>query len=576
MSLTSRLGISLTFCLLLSLSKPFIVPAISHNSRFTTAQAQTQPTAFSDVPADYWAHDYIAGLAKSNIISGFGDGTFRPNDRVTRAQFAAILRKAFLQSQPTAAQPFTDVPSGYWASDAIYAARSAGFLSGYPGNKFIPDYPINRNDALVSLATGLKYAKGGPEALSAYWDGDNLPDYALPKIRAAAKANIIVSYPNVDSLSLGQFASRADVAAFVYQALVKAGRAEPLAAKDSWPRKPVVTLPTISAQMSLSQTGQQLATIVASYTDNGTVVGDSFQIWDTQTGQLIKEIAAPDQARFNSIVMSPNGTSVATVSIDPSTNDTRLSVWTVATGEQLWQKTLDTPQKTDYSFYYGQSLVQMAFTPDNSEIVTQLVVGPKVGSPANNQLRFYQVATGEVVQSLDSTIASGTQITQIAFSPNGQFLASAKLNTQQGVVDIWRLNQENRFEFLRALSTDSANMVFTSNDTLNVSTINGQYPYLEGQLSTWNIQTDDKPSRTAPTNWDRTDAFTQLSPDGKYYFVRGDVVGSRLINVQTGEQQGLYGEYSNTEAVFSDNGDYLAIASTGDISIFAKKTTSNH
>jgi len=98
MSLTSRLGIGLTFGLLLGLSTPFVIPAISHNSGFATAQAQTQPTVFSDVPNNYWAHDYIAGLARLNIISGFGDGTFHPNESVTRAQFAAILRKAFLQS----------------------------------------------------------------------------------------------------------------------------------------------------------------------------------------------------------------------------------------------------------------------------------------------------------------------------------------------------------------------------------------------------------------------------------------------------------------------------------------------
>ncbi len=572
MFLTSRLSIDLTFGLLLILSTPIIMPAISHNTSFATAQAQTQPTAFSDVPANYWAQDYIAGLTKLNIISGFGDGTFRPDDQVTRPQFATILRKAFLQSQSTTAQPFTDVPSNYWATDAIYAARSAGFLSGYPGNKFVPDYPITRNDALVSLATGLKYAEGGPDALAAYRDADDIPDYAVPGVRAAAKANIIVSYPHVDQLSLGQFTSRADAAAFIYQALVKADRVEPLAAKDRWSRKPVVTLPTMSARMSLSQTGQQLATITANFTDTGTEVGGSFQIWNTQTGQLIKEITAPNQTRFDSIAISHDGTSVATVSIDPSTNDTKLSAWTVATGEPLWQKPLDTPQ-TDYPFYSDRSRVQVAFAPDNREIVTQLVVGPQVGSPANNQLRFYQAATGEVVQSLDNAIASGVRITQIAFSPNGQFFASAK---QEGVVDVWRLNGENRFEFLRTLSTGSAeDMVFTSNDTLNISIVNGQYPYLDGQLDTWNIQTDDRPSRTSRTAWDRTDAFTRLSPDGKYYFVRGDVVGSRLGNVQTGEQQSLDGKYSDTAVVFSGNGDYLAIASTGDISIFAKKITSN-
>ena len=577
MSLTSRFDIGLTFGLLLSLSTPFIIPAISYNSSIAIAQAQTQPTqtrsaAFSDVPADYWAHDYIAGLAKANVISGFGDGTFRPNEWVTRAQFAAILRKAFLQSQPTTAQAFADVPANYWATDAIYAARSASFLSGYPGNRFAPSEPIRRQDALISLASGLKYAEGGPDALSEYWGADSLPSYALPGIRAAAKANIIVSYPDIDNLSLGAFASRADVSAFVYQALVQAGRVEPLAARDRWPRKPVVTLPTFPARMSLSQTGQRLATTTANYTDDGPEYGKSFQIWNTQTGQLIKEITAPDQTRFDSIAIAHDGKQVATISTAPSTHATQLSVWTVATGELLWQKLLDAPQQTDYPFYFGRSLVQVAFAPDNSEIVTRLVVGPRSGSPANNQLRFYQVATGEVVQSLDNAITGGTRITQIAFSPNGQFFVSAK----QDAVNVWRLNEENRFEFLRTLPIGGVeDMVFVSNDTLNVSTLNGQYPYTNGQLDAWNVRTGEEPSSPKYTEWDRTDAFTRLSPDGKYYFVRGDVAGSRLNNVQTGETQSPQVADAADMVAFSEDGSHLAIATIRSISIFTKRTASN-
>ena len=76
------LGLGLAFSVFVGLSAPLTSSAI----------AQAQSTAFSDVSTDYWAHDYIEGLAKANIISGFPDGTFKPNDPVTRAQFAAILR----------------------------------------------------------------------------------------------------------------------------------------------------------------------------------------------------------------------------------------------------------------------------------------------------------------------------------------------------------------------------------------------------------------------------------------------------------------------------------------------------
>ena len=597
MSLTSRFGIGLTFGLLLSLSTPFIIPAISHNSSIAISQAQTQPTqtqptqtqstSFSDVPADYWAQDYIAGLTKLNIISGFGDGTFRPDEPVTRAQFAAILRKAFLQSQPTTAKPFADVPSKYWATDAIYAARSAGFLSGYPGNRFAPNEPIKRRDALVSLASGLKYADAGPEALDDYWDANDnwawysvpstpIPSYALPKIRAAAKANIIVSYPSVDLLSLNDFTRRADVAAFVYQALVKAGRAEPLAAQNRWHIKPSVRLPIVSTHMSLSQTGQQLATIPSDGADGS----NRFQIWNTQTGQLIKEVKAPAQTRFDSVTISHDGKQAATISILPSTDAMQLSIWTVATGEPLWKKNLETPPPQPWAVNspgFSLSYVQAAFSPDNGEIAIQLLLAPQSDSPASSQIRLYQAATGKIVQSLDTSAVGIAGVRKIIYSPDGQFLAIA----QSGTAAVWQRNKGNQFEFFKELpvpegASQFLDMVFTDGSTLNISTLIGEGYSATARLDVWNIQTDRQPSRTVATDWFANDSFSRLSPDDKNYFVQGFIGGSRLkSSLQPELSQSLQNDDFISAVVFSEDGNRLAIATYKSTSVFTKKTISN-
>ncbi len=76
MPLISRLGFSLTCSLLAGLSTPFIAPAISPGTGYANAQAPS--ASFSDVSADYWAIEYIEGLAQLNVISGFSDGTFKP------------------------------------------------------------------------------------------------------------------------------------------------------------------------------------------------------------------------------------------------------------------------------------------------------------------------------------------------------------------------------------------------------------------------------------------------------------------------------------------------------------------
>lgn len=191
-----------------------------------TAPASAQAT-FSDVAADNWASPFIQALASRNIIAGFPDGTFRPNDPVTRAQFAAILLKAFPDAQRVNTPiNFTDVPSNYWGLQAIQNAYATGFLAGFPGGTFRPNDNIPRAQVLVSLSNGLKYAGTQPadSVLQAFSDASSIPSYARNSIAAATERRIVVSYPDVRFLNPNQTATRADVAAFIYQALVSTGQ----------------------------------------------------------------------------------------------------------------------------------------------------------------------------------------------------------------------------------------------------------------------------------------------------------------------------------------------------------------
>ncbi|MBD1850264.1 S-layer homology domain-containing protein [Leptolyngbya sp. FACHB-711] len=189
------------------------------------APAQAQ-VAFSDVSSDYWARPFIRELANRGILSGFPDGTFRPNDPVTRAQFAAMVRQAFRRSPVREAASFMDVPSDYWASAAIRDAYTTGFLSGYPGNIFRPDEFIPRAQVLVSLSNGLGYnaANAVDNTLRTYNDAGSIPDWAKNSIAAATEKKIVVNYPDVRALNPNRSATRAEVAAFIYQALVSSGQ----------------------------------------------------------------------------------------------------------------------------------------------------------------------------------------------------------------------------------------------------------------------------------------------------------------------------------------------------------------
>jgi hypothetical protein len=83
---------------------------------------------FTDVQGN-WSQSCITQLASQGIISGYPDGTFRPNASVTRAEFAAMIGKAFSNAQRTRNPvQFVDVPANYWAYTAIETASQAGFL----------------------------------------------------------------------------------------------------------------------------------------------------------------------------------------------------------------------------------------------------------------------------------------------------------------------------------------------------------------------------------------------------------------------------------------------------------------
>ncbi|MBF2074381.1 MAG: S-layer homology domain-containing protein [Synechococcales cyanobacterium C42_A2020_086] len=211
------------------------------------APAQAQ-VSFSDVSADYWASGFILALAKQGIISGFPDGSFRPNEPVTRAQFAALVRQAFPRSPMRPAVRFVDVAPNYWGAAAIQTAYTTGFLAGYPGNVFRPEENISRAQVLVSLANGSGYVASNPVAttLQIYRDANSIPNWATSSIAAATEKRIVVNYPDVNSLNPNRPATRAEVAAFLYQTLVNSGQLAAIAS------------PYIVGQASTPQPGVQI------------------------------------------------------------------------------------------------------------------------------------------------------------------------------------------------------------------------------------------------------------------------------------------------------------------------------
>ncbi|MBW4511042.1 MAG: S-layer homology domain-containing protein [Scytonematopsis contorta HA4267-MV1] len=192
------------------------------------------PIAFRDVRDDFWGRSFINVLSSRNIIKGFEDYTYRPNEPVTRAQFAAILQSAFDKQIRQNKFAFTDIPANFWANAAINKSISSGFLKGYPDKTFQPDQKIPRVQVLVSLISGLnlKPPANVDKVLSVYKDAQDIPNYAKEKVATATVNGMVVNYPDVKTFEPNKEATRAEVAAMIHQSMVRLGRLKPVKSEN--------------------------------------------------------------------------------------------------------------------------------------------------------------------------------------------------------------------------------------------------------------------------------------------------------------------------------------------------------
>jgi hypothetical protein len=187
----------------------------------------TTQVLFSDLTG-HWAADFIRGLAHNDLVSGMADGRFLPDAPMNRAQYAALVVKAFQPTPQRVATVFRDVPPDFWGAAAIQQAYRSGFLTGFPDQTFGPDHPLLRVQVWVSLVNGLVLADQGSESLNLlgrFQDYTDIPRYALQPVATATRRGLVVNYPDPTDLRPNQVATRAEVCAAVYQALVTLGAA---------------------------------------------------------------------------------------------------------------------------------------------------------------------------------------------------------------------------------------------------------------------------------------------------------------------------------------------------------------
>ncbi|MFC4810936.1 S-layer homology domain-containing protein [Paenibacillus sp. GCM10023250] len=162
------------------------VDGASVKERIGKALADTTAVAFGDVPAASWSAPMIALAAKAGFVEGFKDGSFQPKKNVTRAEFAAMLAKALGLSE-AAPVAFTDVSGDHWAHGAISALEALGFINGYSDGSFRPNQPITRAEMITILARVIDFGKAAGDSPFTDVNGH----WAAPAIAALTEAGVV-------------------------------------------------------------------------------------------------------------------------------------------------------------------------------------------------------------------------------------------------------------------------------------------------------------------------------------------------------------------------------------------------
>jgi CSLREA domain-containing protein/uncharacterized repeat protein (TIGR01451 family) len=157
-----------------------------------TVRYQLEPP-FSDAKG-HWAAGAIVRMVGAGVVRGYDDGTFRPENSVSRVEFAVMLVRLLKLTPVTEPPGFTDaIPD--WAAPQLGAAVKARLILGFPDGTFHPDAPVTRAEAAVMLIRALQLqGRSVAPGDAQFADQDRIPDWALGSVIAGVRAGLITGY----------------------------------------------------------------------------------------------------------------------------------------------------------------------------------------------------------------------------------------------------------------------------------------------------------------------------------------------------------------------------------------------
>lgn len=161
----------------------------------------------------HWADEALAKWKEAQVLTGYEDGGLQPDRLISRAELAALLQRIFGLQQQGGFSSFADVGQDDWYTGAVAAAKRTGIINGYGDGTFRPDETVSREDAAVMLARAFRLvaASGGGTAPLGFTDAGELAAYSRDIVGTLVSAGILSGYED-GSFRPGQGISRGETA----------------------------------------------------------------------------------------------------------------------------------------------------------------------------------------------------------------------------------------------------------------------------------------------------------------------------------------------------------------------------
>lgn len=185
-----------------------IVGTLNHFSQYAVVERNV---ALKDMD-NHWAAKFVASLSAKDVVKGYEGDVFKPEQTVTRAEFAVMIAKTIGLAPKAYAGGFNDVQNDHWAASYIQAVKDMGIVSGYAGGLYEPNKQITRAEMAVMMQKALKLTDG---KATQFADQSDIPAWAANAVNAVVAKDFMQG--GNGKFRANDATTRAEVSAVLYK-----------------------------------------------------------------------------------------------------------------------------------------------------------------------------------------------------------------------------------------------------------------------------------------------------------------------------------------------------------------------